>query len=421
MPDYSLAYGSTTQFLDVPSSIPSKVILPAAAPAATDPLRVIRAAIDDPIGFTWEQDSSASVAITVNDKTRPVPNHLLLPPLLERLAGLGIKDDQIIFWIATGSHTPMRAEEFSRILPADIIDRYQVKSHNVDDVTNLEYLGDTTRGTPVWANKAFSHSDLKIVVGDIEPHHFAGFSGGYKSAAIGLAGRPTINHNHAMLSHPNAWIGVFDTNPLRQDIEEIGEMMKIHLALNAVLNQDKQITAAFFGAPHQVSLKGNPVALAACGTICEEQFDLVIASAGGQPKDINFYQAQKALTHASMFCRPGGTLILVAACPEGTGNKLYEEFMAGVNTPQESIEKFKANEFRVGPHKAFQVARLLMNYHVFLVSDIPADLVSKLLMQPAQSLQAAFDDAIKQHSGPFSVAILPNATTTIKMGWVDRK
>lgn len=418
---FSLAYGTTTQILTVPQSIPSIVLLPAASPPAKDPLQVIRNAIENPIDFSWELPSSTNVAITVNDKTRPVPNHILLPPLLERLTGLGIKDDQIKFWIATGSHMPMNAEEFSRVLPAKIISRFRVESHNVDVVDNLEYLGDTTRGTPVWVNKAFYHSNLKIVVGDIEPHHFAGFSGGYKSAAIGLAGRPTINHNHAMLSHPDAWIGVFDTNPLRQDIEEIGAMMDIHLALNAVLNQDKLITAAFFGTPHQVSLKGNPVALACCGTICEEQFDLVVASAGGRPKDINFYQAQKALTHASMFCKPGGTLILAAACPEGTGNKPYEEIMLGVTTPQEAIEKFKANEFRVGPHKAYQVARLLMNYQIYLVSDIPADLVNNLLMLPAQSLQAAFDEYITQQPEPVSIAILPNATTTIKMGQFGRR
>ncbi len=289
----------------------------------------------------------------------------------------------------------MQVDEFNLVLTAEIISRYLVKSHNADEEDNLEYLGETSRGTPVWANKAFYHSALKIMVGDIEPHHFAGFSGGYKSAAIGLAGRPTINHNHAMLTHPDAWIGVFSTNPLRQDIEEIGALMDIHLALNAVLNQDKEIIAAFFGSPHQVSIEGNSVALAACGTVCDELFDLVIASAGGAPKDINFYQAQKALTHASMFCKPGGTLILVAACPEGTGNKPYEEFMQDVNTPQEAIAKFGEREFRVGPHKAYQVARLLMNYHIYLVSDIPPDLVNRLLIQPAESVQAAFDDTKK--------------------------
>ena len=413
---YFLAYGRESRSLELPGSVSAKIILPPTVPAAMNPLRVIRHAINHPIGFSWNQPSIATVAITVNDKTRPVPNHLLLPPLLERLADLGIKDEQVKFWIATGSHTPMLPGEFPRVLPADILNRFQVESHNVDATENLEYLGETSRKTPVWVNKAFYHSDLKIVVGDIEPHHFAGFSGGYKSGAIGMAGRPTINHNHAMLSHPDAWIGIFDTNPLRQDIDEIGQMMNIHLALNAILNQEKQITSAFFGVPHQVSLAGNPVALASCGTLCEEQFDLVIASAGGQPKDINFYQAQKALTHASMFCKPGGTLILVAACPEGTGNKPYEEFMQDVNTPQEVFEKFMASEFRVGPHKAYQVARLLMNYHIYLVSDIPDPLVRKLLMLPDDSPQAAYDESIKTQPQPISIAILPNATTTIKIG-----
>jgi lactate racemase len=192
MPAYSLAYGSYSRILELPASIPSKIILPPTAPAAKNPHQLIRLAIDHPIAFSWDLPSTATVAIAVNDKTRPVPNHLLLPPLLERLSALGIKDEQIKFWIATGSHTPMRPEEFVRVLPADIINRYKVESHNVDASENLEYLGATIRNTPVWVNKAFYHSDLKILVGDIEPHHFAGFSGGYKSGAIGLAGRPTI-------------------------------------------------------------------------------------------------------------------------------------------------------------------------------------------------------------------------------------
>jgi nickel-dependent lactate racemase len=213
---------------------------------------------------------------------------------------------------------------------------------------------------------------------------------------------------------PNAWIGVYDVNPLRQDIEEIGALIKVDLALNAVLTQHKQIAAAFFGHPLDVIRKGIPVVQQICGSPCIQKFDIVVASAGGHPKDINFYQAQKALTHASLFCKPGGSLILAAACPEGTGNRAYEEFMRGLSSADEVMARFRQQEFRVGPHKAFQVARLLNDFTLYLVSDISPDLVSRLLMRPSASVQAALDECLNTSSHK-SVAVLPHATTTIAL------
>ncbi len=414
MTEYSLPYGRSKITVTLPDSVDQQLILPAYTAAAPEPLVVVREAIDHPLGFNWNIGPTATVAVAVNDKTRPVPNHLLLTPLLAKLASFGIPDEQIHIWIASGTHIPMQPEEFIAILPPEIIARYRIAAHNADDAENLEYLGQTSAGSPVWVNRRFHAADLRIVVGDIEPHHFAGFSGGYKSAAIGLAGRKTINHNHALLIRPNSWIGIFEENPLRQDIEEIGALMNIDLALNAILNQDKAIVAAFFGRPGLVSRAGIPVSKSVCGTHCERQFDLVIASAGGHPKDINFYQAQKALTHASMFCKPGGALVLVASCPEGTGSRAYEDFMTGLQTPSEVMEKFSSMEFRVGPHKAFQVARLLSEHPIYLLSELQPGLVSRLLMQPISRVEDVVARLIEQAERPLTAAILPHATTTIR-------
>jgi len=414
MPDFNLPYGSLTQSVSIPDLSRPVLILPHNAPAADDPSQTVSIAVDHPLQFDWSRiQPGDSVAITVNDKTRPVPNYILLPPLLARLTQADVSREKIIIWIATGSHTPMSADEFPRILPPSILDTYTVRSHEVDNTENLVFIGTTQRGTPVWVNRLFYEADIKIVVGDIEPHHFAGFSGGYKSAAIGMAGRPTVNHNHKMLTDPKAWIGIFDENPLRQDIEEIGALIGVDLAVNAVLNQDKEIVTVFCGHPAEVIRRAIPKVWECCETVQNEKFDLVIASAGGHPKDINFYQAQKALTHASLFCKAGGTILLAAACPEGSGNQAYEEFMSRVTTIDEVFKEFAAQEFRVGPHKAFQVGRLLTKFEIILVSDMPDDLVRRLMLQPSHSIQKVLDDYLASHSGTSRIAVLPHATTTL--------
>ncbi|MDO8971720.1 MAG: lactate racemase domain-containing protein, partial [Saprospiraceae bacterium] len=155
-----------------------------------------------------------SVAIAVNDKTRPVPYDLMLPPLLNQLEKIGISRASIRLFIANGTHIPMPPEEYARILPEDIISQYQIHSHDCDQEANLVFLGKTPQGTDIYANRHFYESDIKIVTGNIEPHHFAGFSGGVKTASIGICGRKTINQNHAMLIDPNSMIGIYEENPL---------------------------------------------------------------------------------------------------------------------------------------------------------------------------------------------------------------
>lgn len=391
------------------------VILPGAAykPVA-DAISVIDQVLSSPIGnqkpFSGV-DGSTRVAIAINDKTRPVPNSLLLPPLLKRLHLLGVRNENITFFIATGTHEPMLRNEFHLILENRIVKDYPIISHDCDDSAHLYAIGTTSRGTPVQVNREFYDHDITIVVGDIEPHHFAGYSGGVKTAAIGLAGRVTINTNHKLLLDERSFIGIYEQNPLRQDIEEIGAMMNIDLALNAILNEKREIIGAFFGEPVAVMKAGMNLVDQVCRTHLTEPYDIVIASAGGHPKDINLYQSQKAMTHASLFCKPGGTIILVAECAEGVGSRGYLEFMSGVNDVNEVIEKFRKNEFEVGPHKAFQIARILQKHPVYLFSSLSQPMVKSLLLKPLEHINM-INDLISEIPNA-TVAVLPYATACI--------
>jgi len=247
--------------------------------------------------------------------------------------------------------------DFPAVLPPAILERYKTISHDSEDEDNLIFLGETAQGTPVWANRCYFQADIKIVVGNIAAHQFAGFSGGLKTAAIGLGGLETINHNHALMIHPDSQIGNYKNNPARQDIEEIGQKIGIDLALNAILNQQKELVQALAGDPVAVMDAGVPISQKVCQVAVPQPYELVISSPGGHPKDIKVYQSQKALSSAVKITRPGGTVIIAAACPEGSGSPHYEEWITGKESYIEVMQQFQAEGFRIGPHKAFQFAR----------------------------------------------------------------
>ena len=401
-----IPYGKSTLPVDLPPSVSVEWVTPREAKPAANPLEITTQAIKNSPLYTFINVNSVSIAI--NDKTRPVPHQHLLPPLLEQLG-----DKDITFVIATGLHDPMPREEFERILPAEIIEKYRVISHNAKDEDMVVYLGETSRGTPVFANKYFMDADLRIVVGNIEPHQFMGFSGGVKSAAIGLAGAATINHNHAMMIHENAALGQYKGNPARDDVEEIGQMLRVDFALNAILNGKKQIVRVLAGYPVDVMHEGIPLVKAIYEVPVSAPFDVIIASPGGHPKDINMYQAQKALAHASKVMKPDGTVILVAACPEGSGSDSYENWVAGKQSHEDVLDSFVREGFHVGPHKAFQLSRDSVKVRVLLVSEMPDELARKLLFHPIPSLDKAIEIALRDLPSNARIGVMPAANATI--------
>jgi nickel-dependent lactate racemase len=408
-------YGHSTVSAEVPGAFGVDVIELPASPVATRPLAEVRRALAEPVGdFAWSRyEGVGSVGIAVNDKTRPVPHQHLLPPLIDRLAGLGIPDSAVTFYVAVGGHPPMEPGELPAILPPEIVRRFRVVSHDSERDHELVFLGDTSRGTPVWANAGYVSADLKIVVGTIEPHQFVGFSGGVKSAAIGLAGLTTINANHTLMAHPDSQIGTYSTNPARQDVEAIGELIGVDLALNAILDQQREIVRAVAGHPVAVMEVGAPAARQVSQVAVRRDYQVVVASAGGHPKDINVYQSQKAVASAARIVRPGGTIILAAACPEGAGSRHYEQWVSGKRTRQEVLDAFRAEGFRIGPHKAFQLARDTEQARLVVCSEMPDEMARQLLLEPGGSLRAAVRGVLADLAAGERIAVLPHAASTI--------
>ena len=411
----AIPYGQSQLAADLPDAYTIERILPRQQAAAPDPAALVRDAVYNPLGDVAPPRAGQSVAIAINDATRPVPHEVLLPPLLGGLRRAGVADVDLTFIIATGAHPGLAPDEFSAILPPGIAAAYRVICHDASDEANLTFLGETARGTSVTINSAFMAADYRIVIGNIEPHQFQGFSGGVKSAAIGLAGLRTINQNHAMMSHPLAKLGIYDENPARQDVEEIGRMIGIDFAVNAILNPDKAIVAVLAGDPFAVMQAGIPQVKALYEAPVAAPFDLMIASPGGHPKDINVYQSQKGLAHAASVTKTGGWLILCAACPQGSGSADYESWMTQprIRSHGDVLEIFKREGFRLGAHKAFQVARDAARLRTALVSELDEEFLRRLLLHPALDLQTAVDRALAQLPGDARIGVMPYANATM--------
>ncbi|MBN1657250.1 MAG: nickel-dependent lactate racemase [Anaerolineae bacterium] len=412
---YEVPYGKGWLTFELPEDVQVEVVRPAAVPGVTDPRACVEAALDAPLGeVSWAALAGArSAAIAINDETRPVPHEYLLPPLLARLEALGLAPDAIRLLIASGAHRPMPRDRYVQVVPPEILARYPVTCHDADSGDDLVRLGATSRGTPILVNRHFLAAEVRIVVGVVEPHQFQGFSGGVKSAAIGLAGRETIDRNHALMADPRARLGRYADNPTRQDVEEIGEIIGVHLALNVVLNSQKEIVHALAGRPRAVMDAAVPASLQVSQVAVAAPFDLVIASPGGHPKDLNFYQSQKALLHAGLVARDGGAVVLVAACPDGIGSLGYEAWMEGKGSHKEVIASFERGPFRVGPHKAYLVSRDAVRVRTILVSEMDPARVRHLLLERAGSIDAALGLLLPHLPDGARIGILPMASSTI--------
>lgn len=415
MAEYQIPFGKSVLTFQLPDELQIEWIAPSQTSAHPDPQKTVQDALAKPVGNITLEDFKGlrNAAIAINDKTRPVPHQHLLPPLLAKLEALGFSTENIFLVIATGTHPVMPEIEYDKILPKEIYTRYPIICHNARQQESLVYLGQTRRNTPVWINRAYAQADLKIVVGNIEPHQFQGFSGGYKSAAIGLAGLETINTNHAMMQHVDARLGEYKSNPARQDIEEMGKMIGVQFALNAILNEKKEIVEVLAGDPVSVMQAGIPLSRKICQVAVHAPFQLVIASPGGYPKDLNIYQSQKGLAHARMVTVDGGTIILAAECSEGSGSRGYEEWMRDKKSYTQILNAFAHEGFRTGPHKGFQIARDASQINLQWYSGLEPEFAERLLLNPVADFQNAISQAVQQLPPGARIGIMPRAASTI--------
>ncbi len=388
---------------------------PKTAEGLENPLETVEKALENPIGTgaiyeIVKKKKPQKVVVVVNDVTRPTPYKFMLPPLMKELEGVGLKDDQITLVVATGIHRANTDEENRQTFTSEIVDRYRVVSHNPDE--NLVSLGKMSDGTELSINREVAEADMVITTGLIGLHYFAGYSGGRKSILPGVAARELITANHAMMTDPRAATGSYKENPVHWIMLEAARMAGVDFILNVVTNVDKEIVSAVAGDVEAAWLEGVRFCEETSVVKLTQQADVVIASAGGHPKDLNLYQAQKALENAASAVRPGGTIILVSKCGEGYGEDVFEKWIKQANVLQDIFDRFDRH-FILGGHKAFAIARVLKEKDVILVSDMSRDDVEKLFFSYAGSLQEALDRVKEKYKGDFTAFIMPQASLVL--------
>ena len=267
---------------------------------------------------------SEKVAILVSDISRPCPSHLFLPTLLEELSTAGIRNEQILIVFGLGNHRTQTPDEMKYLVGENVFKHYECIDPNRDDCS---FLGTTTEGTPVEVFRRVAEADFVIGTGNLEIHYCAGYSGGNKALLPGVCSLKTINANHVKMMDPRVAPGKLDGNPMRLDIEDAGKIGGVKFILNVTLNAHKEIVGAVAGDPILAHREGIKLVDRMYKRVLPRFADVAIVSPGGFPKDIDLYQSQKGLDHASYAVKPGGAIILVARAAEGLGQKLFEEWM----------------------------------------------------------------------------------------------
>jgi len=332
----NFAFGKSGLNLELPEGFEYRVLEARSAVPLDDPAAAIAQALDAPTGrppLIEMARGKRTAAISVCDITRPAPNREILPPVLARLEAAGIPREGITILIATGLHRPATEAEIREICGEDIAARYRVINHHARELSEHRSLGKTASGTPVYIDDRFVSADLRITLGFIEPHLMLGFSGGRKLIAPGLAAQETIKvlHSSRFMRDPRAAEGSIDDNPLHRELLEIARMARHDFLVDVALGRGtprRPIAAVLAGDPEAAHRQGVEFVSRVMLETLDQPVDAVITTSAGYPLDLTFYQALKGVTAASHIVKPGGKILLLAACQEGVGGP---EFARMVN------------------------------------------------------------------------------------------
>ena len=342
----NFAFGRTGLILDLPEGFDYRVLEARSAVPLNDPAGAIERALDAPFGrppLLEMARGKRSAAISVCDITRPAPNREVLPPVLDRLEAAGIPREGIAILIATGLHRPATEVEFREICGEETAARYRVLNHHARELAEHRSLGQTSTGTPVYIDDRFISADLHITLGFIEPHLMLGYSGGRKLIAPGLAAQETIKvlHSPRFMRDARAAEGSMEANPLHHELLEIARMARHDFLVDAALGRGaprRPIAAVFAGDPVAAHRAGAEFVSRVMLETLDRPVDAVITTAAGYPLDLTFYQAIKGITAASHIVKPGGKILLLAACQEGVGGPEFAR-MLGEGLPDHVFMK----------------------------------------------------------------------------------
>ncbi len=371
----------------------------------------MRQAIANPIGTPRLREiirPGQKIAIITSDITRPMPTYRVLPVLLEALYDCGAAPGDICLVFGLGSHRKHTPAEHQKLMGA----AYGQISCYDSDPEGCVHFGTTKLGTPVDIDRHVADADIRICLGNIEYHYFAGYSGGAKAIMPGVSTRAAIQSNHKWMVHPKACVQSLKGNPVREDIEEAAAMVGVGFIVNVVLNEHKQIVHAVAGHLVQAHRAG----CAFLDTLYMRKIpalaDIVIVSQGGAPKDLNLYQTQKALENSKYAVRPGGIIILVGSCREGMGEKHFEDWMLEEKTPADVLARLDRG-FVLGGHKAAAIAMVCQKADINFVNEMDPELVKNIFMTPFATVEDAYRAATARLGPDAKVIAMPYGGSTL--------
>ncbi|MCR4425238.1 MAG: nickel-dependent lactate racemase [Firmicutes bacterium] len=419
MARYAVPNGRRLVEFDIPDWVDVAVVECNELPTVADEERAIREAVWNPIGSVRLSEMvrpGQKAAIVVTDITRKLPEDIIVPILIDELVAGGIRADDITAVVATGTHRPNTSEELADMFGQDTVSKIRFVNHDPWDRRRLVELGKSRRGIPLSVNKEVAEADVRISTGVIETHLFAGYSGGVKSIAVGVAGEATIGatHNFEMLSQTR--LGVIEGNAFREFLTEAASAVGLDFIVNVVQTGKKELVRAVAGHPVQAFLEGVKTARALYEVEIDQAGDVVVAGVG-YPKNRDLYQATRAANTSVFGPRPvvraGGTLIIPASCEDGYGHPGYVEWMAGSGGPDEIIETAKVNGFAPGEQKALILAWILKHARVVITDClIPAHDLRRIHLEAAETVQRAVDDELSRNPGA-RVIVIPDALLTL--------
>lgn len=414
-----LAYGKAGLDLNLPDDANITVIESRFVQALPDPTQALVDALRAPLGTPPLRDlvsPNDTVAIIFSDITRPTPNHRILPAILNELDFLPVEN--ILLCNALGTHRENTLDELSQMLGKSIVERYRIEQNNAADPSTQVHIGDSSFDHELWINRAYMQADVKILTGFIEPHFFAGFSGGGKAVMPGMAGERTVfgNHDAGMIANPNATWGITHSNPIWEEAREAALMTSPTFLLNVTLNRDKAITGVFAGKLEAAHDAGIEFVRQSSMAPVAEPCDIVITTNSGYPLDMNLYQSVKGMSAAEQIVRPGGSIIIAAECSDGIPDHgLYGQMLREATSPEALFRSIlETRHTRQDQWQAQIQARIQQKADVYVYSgNLTRQQIEDALLIPCDDIAQTVALLREKYGHDARIGVLPEGPQTI--------
>ncbi len=409
-----LDYGRTGLDVELPEkNLVGPLQIRAAEPLA-NPQQAILEVLRNPVGtppLAQLTKGRKNACILICDFTRPVPNKLILPPLLAILEEQGIPRDEILILVATGLHRPNQGNELEEMVGPDIVKHYRIENHFGKKLSDHEFLGVTPNGVPAYIDKRYTQADLKITTGLIEPHLMAGYSGGRKVICPGIAALETVKiwHGPKFLEHPKADCGFLDGNPVHEENTRIAKMAGCDFIVNVCIDGQRRITWVGAGDMEKAWLEGVRFVENVVRVGVPEPMDVVVTSSAGYPLDTTWYQAIKGLTGCLPIVKQGGTIVLAASLTEGVGSPEFQHLIADNPDLPAFIQRILGKDYFVMDQwQLEEFVKVVKRCKVKVVTKgLSPETLRQCHVEPASSVEQAVADCLKEYGADAKIAVIP--------------